>query len=270
ICEFLPSEVLLMLLLLSLSHANPLTEEEEQDEEADQSMEDVSYSILKVNNETSELLVEGDLIPPKTRNAIRCWSNSCLWQKGRDGKVTIAYTLSRQFTGREVQTIERGLRSFHSSSCIRFVPRSNQYDYIRIESQNGCYSSLGRQGGAQILSLNKHGCLYHSTVQHEVLHALGFRHEHNRSDRDKYVNIMWQNIDRQMAYNFEKQNTNNQNTPYDYTSVMHYGPTAFSIDRWKQTIVPFPNANVPIGQSRGMSQVDIKRLNLLYSCSLKC
>lgn len=27
----------------------------------------------------------------------------------------------------------------------------------------------------------------------------------------------------EMVYNFQKQKTNNLNTPYDYSSVMHYG-----------------------------------------------
>ncbi|CAL8238012.1 unnamed protein product [Boreogadus saida] len=51
-----------------------------------------------------------------------------------------------------------------------------------------------------------------------------------RSDRDKYVRINWRNINRRNAHNFKKQNTNNLNTPYDYTSIMHYGRTAFSIN----------------------------------------
>lgn len=57
-----------------------------------------------------------------------------------------------------------------------------------------CWSYLGRQGGRQPVSLKQNGCVYTGTVQHEVLHALGFHHEHVRSDRDSYVNILTQNI----------------------------------------------------------------------------
>lgn len=53
---------------------------------------------------------------------------------------------------------------------------------------------LGRQTGGQAVSLKRVGCLFQSTVQHEVLHALGFHHEQVRSDRDQYVQILYQNI----------------------------------------------------------------------------
>lgn len=116
-----------------------------------------------------------------------------------------------------------------------------------------CWSNVGRSGGKQQVSLSVDGCVYHGIVEHELLHALGFHHEHTRSDRDQYVRINWENIPQgsvrmhqslnsfyfrvmktsfnnefvspraESAYNFEKKDTNNLNTPYDYSSIMHYG-----------------------------------------------
>lgn len=57
-----------------------------------------------------------------------------------------------------------------------------------------CYSYIGRRYNAQELSLQKSGCVYHDTVQHEVLHALGFNHEQTRSDRDQHIRVVWENI----------------------------------------------------------------------------
>lgn len=57
-----------------------------------------------------------------------------------------------------------------------------------------CYSYIGRLGYAQTLSLDRSGCIYHNTVQHELLHALGFNHEQTRSDRDSYIRVAWENI----------------------------------------------------------------------------
>ncbi|RXN05927.1 high choriolytic enzyme 1-like protein [Labeo rohita] len=105
-----------------------------------------------------------------------------------------------------------------------------------------------------------------SPFMHELNHALGFYHEQTRSDRDQYVKINWENISPDMAYNFQRQNTNNQNTPYDYGSVMHYGRTAFSIQPGLETITPIPDGTVEIGQRQGMSNTDILRINKLYGC----
>lgn len=57
-----------------------------------------------------------------------------------------------------------------------------------------CFSSLGRIGERQLISLQKWGCVQHGIVQHEVMHALGFFHEHTRSDRDKHILIHWEQI----------------------------------------------------------------------------
>uniref|UniRef100_A0A3Q3X8Y5 Metalloendopeptidase n=1 Tax=Mola mola TaxID=94237 RepID=A0A3Q3X8Y5_MOLML len=262
-----PSVSLLLLLLLGLSQATPVTEEgsgAERQVDEDNTM-DITTRILTTNNGTDEMLVEGDLLVPKNRNAIKCWYQSCLWGKASNGLVIIPYTLSGAFRDWERQTIENAMQSFHGSTCIRFVPRQNEYDYISVENKAGCFSALGKQGGRQVLSLNRQGCLYHGIVQHEINHALGFQHEQTRSDRDYYVKINWENIDYNMAYNFYKQDTNNLNTPYDYSSIMHYGRTAFSINGW-DSITPIPDPYVQIGQRDGMSYWDIMRINMLYGC----
>ncbi|KAF3833105.1 hypothetical protein F7725_026770 [Dissostichus mawsoni] len=262
-----PSASLLLLLLLGLSQALPLQEEgieeEEEEEEVDEEdTVDITTRILTSNNATDEILLEGDLLAPKTRNAMKCWSQSCLWKKGSRGLVTIPFTTSSQFTRSERRKITNAMNAFHRKTCLRFVPRRNQYDYISIENKGGCYSSLGKTGGRQVLSLNRRGCVYHGTIQHEINHALGFQHEQTRSDRDSYVRINWQNINPQNAYNFKRHATNNLNTPYDYTSIMHYGRTAFSIQRGKDSITPIPNPNVQIGQRKGMSRWDISNIKL--------
>lgn len=71
-----------------------------------------------------------------------------------------------------------------------------------------------------------------------------------------------------LDYNFDKHDwlyNDLQDLPYDYDSIMHYNSISFSANR-KPTIVPIGNPDVEIGQRRGMSYLDAKKLNKLYSC----
>ncbi|KAJ0002344.1 hypothetical protein NQD34_002140, partial [Periophthalmus magnuspinnatus] len=221
-----------------------------------------------VRREGEPILIEGDIAIDNEaeRNADPCTSRGCKWGKNTDGKVYVPYSISNNYSSREKSIITRGLESFSSFSCIRFRPsRSSDRDWLSIESQSGCYSYVGRQGGAQTLSLDRRGCLYHSTVQHELLHALGFNHEQTRSDRDQHIKVHWENIMDGMAYNFDIIDTLNQGTPYDYGSVMQYERYAFSKNNLP-TMEPVPDPNVIFGEATEMSQNDITRLNRLYQC----
>lgn len=42
--------------------------------------------------------------------------------------------------------IRNALNEIERNSCIRFVPRTNQFDFIEIFAGNGCWSSVGRNG----------------------------------------------------------------------------------------------------------------------------
>ena len=58
---------------------------------------------------------------------------------------------------------------------------SKDTDYVNIISGNGCSSLVGRWPGGQDLTLGD-GCFSEDTIVHEFIHAIGFYHEHARSD----------------------------------------------------------------------------------------
>lgn len=70
------------------------------------------------------------------------------------------------------------------------------------------------------------------TLQHELCHVLGLKHEHQRDDRDRYVRVRRktgyseQNHGRiRWKYKFLFKTyfrSSNYDTPYDYNSIMHY------------------------------------------------
>ncbi|XP_041846100.1 high choriolytic enzyme 2-like isoform X1 [Melanotaenia boesemani] len=221
-----------------------------------------------IRSDDDPILTEGDIAidSEAERNADPCTSRGCLWGKWTDGMVYVPYFIASHFSDREKAIITRGLESFSSFSCIRFRPsRSSDRDWLSIESKNGCYSYVGRSGGKQVVSLARSGCLYHGTVQHELLHALGFNHEQTRSDRDNHIQVLLQNVQSGMEHNFRKIATLNQGTPYDYNSVMQYHKYAFSKNN-QPTMLPIPNPNVSFGNAKEMSRNDIDRLNRLYKC----
>ncbi|VDO64889.1 unnamed protein product [Haemonchus placei] len=56
------------------------------------------------------------------------------------------------------------------------------------------------------------------------------------------------------------------NEPYDYSSIMHYGPYAFS-GSGKKTILPRKSGAERMGQRIAFSDGDIRKINKLYQCS---
>uniref|UniRef100_A0A3P9PYR8 Metalloendopeptidase n=1 Tax=Poecilia reticulata TaxID=8081 RepID=A0A3P9PYR8_POERE len=215
---------------------------------------------------TESYILQGDILVPKTtnKNADPCVEKGCLWPK-RGSYVTVPYYIFNSYTQEERNVILGGLESFELTTCIRFVPyRSNDRDFIYFKSNEGCWSFVGRQRRGQFISLDKDGCLSHRTVQHEVLHALGFHHEQVRSDRDRYVWIYPQNI--KPENNFKKEVTNNLGTPYDFNSVMHYGKYAFS-KNGLPTIIAKSDPTLNWRRATQMSIYDIARVNTLYRCS---
>lgn len=87
------------------------------------------------------------------------------------------------------------------------------------------------------------------------------------TERDEYVEIVWDKIQSGTASNFNKYGADiitNYDVEYDYGSVMHYGPTAFTIDG-SQTIIPLKDLEgETMGQRLRLSEKDIARTNRMY------
>ncbi|XP_051564820.1 hatching enzyme 1.2-like isoform X1 [Myxocyprinus asiaticus] len=211
-------------------------------------------------------LREGD-IAVSGRSQRSCFARSCLWSKSVDGHVYIAYTLSPEYSDVDRMGVKRGMELIERDTCVRFVPRTHQRDYLDIQHKSGCWSYLGARGGRQTLSLQTPDCTGSGVTSHQLMHALGFVHEQSRADRDKYVTVMWSNIWKDRVRNFEKFKTNNLDTPYDYSSIMHFGRYAYTEDGGP-TIVPKRTWNVKIGQRFGPSDLDIMKINKLYDCDV--
>ncbi|XP_059204929.1 high choriolytic enzyme 1-like [Centropristis striata] len=246
---------------------------EKSEESSCNSTEDDAFSVStlieKANinvgkNFDDPLVMFGDIaVPTGLENADPCTARGCKWPRLSDGKVYVPYRISNDYSQRQRQEIRKAMQSFAECTCIRFFPVKRQEDFLDILPRTGCWSFVGRRGGRQEVSLERPGCIYGHVILHVLLHALGFDHEQTRSDRDLHVRILLQNVKSGKEHNFDKFQTNNLCTPYDYNSVMHYGRYDFS-GNGQPTIIPIPDENVCIGRARKMSPNDILRVNRLY------
>ncbi len=191
------------------------------------------------------------------------------WNKRVNDVVQVPYVIdSDYFSSSQTVRIKSALRDLADrSKVVQFLPRKNEQSYILLNKENGCSSSVGRQGGKQILSLAGHCATSKGIIQHEFMHALGFYHEQSRSDRDEYIKINWQNIDEGKEHNFQKKSgLIRLGNKYDYGSVLHYKTDTFS-SNGKDTITALkPLEGKVMGQRRQADSQDILDIRLLYQC----
>ena len=150
-------------------------------------------------------------------------------------------------------SIAGAIVTFEQQTNVRFVQRADQDDYIRFSKQTrgNANSKTGRQGGEQYVnaSLNFEG-----TILHELAHAVGLIHEHQREDRDDFVIFHGDRVTEDPEQ-YEKVELEARTEKYDFESLMHYpaGNPAAPIFESKSA-VPLPR---PIG-SKGMFTVTDK------------
>uniref|UniRef100_A0A6P4EJI5 Metalloendopeptidase n=1 Tax=Drosophila rhopaloa TaxID=1041015 RepID=A0A6P4EJI5_DRORH len=214
---------------------------------------------------------QGDMDVDFTRNGelseTRRWPNA-----------TVPYRISEEFDAPYVEYIRIGMQFIEYSSCIRFVPAAEDEEnyLIVIPSTSGCSSKVGYQPGERTVKLKPAaldtGCFKLGTIQHELLHTLGFHHQQCSPNRDEYVKIVDENISEGHEKNFvkyEEENVGDFDQPYDYGSILHYSSLAFSINGEATIVALKPEGQAMMGQRLMMSEIDVKRLNTMYKCPIQ-
>ena len=123
---------------------------------------------------------------------------------------------------------------------LHFIPRTSQANYIIVTNNpnlSGGLSSVGMIGGPQLIQIGTSSWT-EQTLVHEIGHALGLVHEHQRSDRDSYVSINTNNVAPGQLANFVLLPGSLNKGAYDFHSVMQYSRNAFSVSPNSNTIVP--------------------------------
>ncbi|WP_346293853.1 M12 family metallopeptidase [Sphaerothrix gracilis] len=136
------------------------------------------------------------------------------------------------------QTVEQAINFWNNNSVVQLIPRNGEAEHVVFRGHtSSCRTAVGRQrdGVAQLIRCNVSGTFHWGNVMHEIGHALGLYHEHQRSDRATFVNVTGTGV------NYDIENDALLIGPYDCDSVMHYGNITGSISN-------------QLGQCAGMGQ----------------
>nr|CAH0106333.1 unnamed protein product [Daphnia galeata] len=201
--------------------------------------------------ETSTPSDEGNdivMLPNKNAYVTRKWPNP----------KKIPYVVDSSFDAKARCAIGFAMNQFHKNTCIRFVPRTNEMDFIqinRLDKPNLICFSIGigyyKGEGAHHVTLSP-SCYADQagTIMHELMHRVGFLHEHTRPDRDSYIAILWDNISNESKKQYEISKGSALISSYDYGSVMHYSLN--NQMKPKKVVSGFQ-----IGQRKGLSPDDV-------------
>eukprot|EP00188_Purpureofilum_apyrenoidigerum_P001674 Plantae.Rhodophyta-Purpureofilum_apyrenoidigerum.ctg19468.p1 GENE.Plantae.Rhodophyta-Purpureofilum_apyrenoidigerum.ctg19468~~Plantae.Rhodophyta-Purpureofilum_apyrenoidigerum.ctg19468.p1 ORF type:complete len:432 (+),score=43.86 Plantae.Rhodophyta-Purpureofilum_apyrenoidigerum.ctg19468:170-1465(+) len=205
-----------------------------------------------------------------------CIRRGDLWPNG-----VVPYLVRSSVSEAGQAVLADAIEAIESVSCIRFRKSGDVGFFgslVRINGdQDRCRStSLGREEWP-VVQIDvpqdvyiPEKCLNLGTVIHELLHALGFKHEHQRPDRDDHVEVLYSKIKDSKKGQFDKASWNdfdNHGTSYDFDSVMHYPRDAFAINDGEPVMrARNPSDTVPLERRPYMSSDDILTLNRAYNC----
>lgn len=184
------------------------------------------------------------------------------------------------------QVTEEAMQIWSAKSCVRFEEvhetcsgsRSRCHPVTMGSDKEGCNAHAGYYGQPwQSYNLGT-GCHYVGTALHELGHVLGLSHEHERFDRDNYVETVLENVPDTWRRWFKVNPWRTQEAkklPYDLSSIMHYDAWAFAIDKRytdpATASIRVKNkdrwGNCKIGQRTQLSVGDTLTVSTLYGCA---
>lgn len=164
------------------------------------------------------------------------------------------------------------------SNCPKSCGVCHKSYPVRIGSNKaGCNAHAGYYAADwQDMNLAE-GCWHVGTALHELGHVLGLHHEHERFDRDQYVEAHLENVEANLRRWFGVsawRSARLRELPYDLSSIMHYEAWAFAKQRNYRDLGTASltvkkkdsYGNCKIGQRTQLSIGDMLTVAALYGC----
>jgi hypothetical protein len=173
-----------------------------------------------------------------------------LWPKGR-----FTYAFAQSVPQSDRAAFRKATQQYAAVSGLKFLesPTSGSYIYTIRKNASMPY------GGLSTLGYTKNATMDYKDAEcilHELGHGIGLHHEHQRPDRDSFIQVDWDAVPDFLKAAFVKIVGAHTSKPYDYESVMHYGkgsPASFSI---KKTSLPTAGDPSKVGQRTYLSAQD--------------
>ncbi|XP_039250464.2 uncharacterized protein LOC120328125 [Styela clava] len=214
-----------------------------------------------LSNERQDFNIEGQDV------GIPLWTRDKF--EGEENHLTIAYNLDADLTEEQISSWKRAIGQLEKETCIRFKDRKHEeLDYLFVTKTESpdCTSFIGRKGGQQKIVMGD--CFSSRHVEHMLMHALGFQHEHARHDREAYIEIKLDNVMAEHKDKFNavsKDRTEPYTTDFDKDSVTMFSGYAYSIAEDKPTIIDLETSQPLVVSDHGLfSENDVLDINGLY------
>jgi hypothetical protein len=142
----------------------------------------------------------------------------------------IPYDISELTPARQAIALRAMQRWMDTGAKIKFIPRTNQLEYVHFTPATNAGNNTSQVGFKRGVRTDINITTFwwgqnEWMPAHELGHALGFFHEHERWDRDQFVTVHYENIKPGRAGDYDwlpKANWLVNTLPYDYQSIMHY------------------------------------------------